>query len=329
MKIFVTGGAGYIGSHVVKLLGQEGHDIVVYDNLSTGHEWAVLYGKIVKGDLTNMQLLERTIKDFSPDSVMHFAASIQVEESVREPLKYYQNNLANTLNLLIAMDKNNIPLLIHSSTAAVYGTPETIPIDESTPLCPINPYGDSKMMAENILRVSANVSNLKYIALRYFNAAGADPDGKLGQSYKESTHLITRALKTAKGELDKLTIYGTDYDTPDGTCVRDYIHVADIALAHISALHCLLKTDKIEDGNNHALNCGYGHGFSVREVVAMAKKVTGVDFTVEESARRPGDAPLIIASCEKIKKHTDWKPQHDDLEHIIKTAWMWEKKSCG
>jgi UDP-glucose 4-epimerase len=327
MKIFVTGGAGYIGSHVVSLLGQDGHEVVVYDNLSSGHQWSVLYGKLVKGDLADQQLLSRTISDFSPAAVMHFAASIQVEESIRCPLLYYQNNVANTLNLLKVTVENNVPYFIYSSSAAVYGIPETVPVDESASLCPINPYGTSKVMVENILQDLANASGLKYIALRYFNAAGADPDGRLGQSYKKSTHLITRALKAAKGELDRLIIYGTDYDTPDGTCIRDYIHVMDIAGAHSSALHYLIAIGNGEIGSGNALNCGYGHGFSVREVVDMVKKVTGIDFKVEEADRRPGDAPLIIASAENLKKYTGWKPQYDDLEYIIKTAWMWEKKS--
>jgi UDP-glucose 4-epimerase len=326
MKIFVTGGAGYIGSHIVKLLGKEGHDILVYDNLSTGHEWAVLYGRLVKGDLADLPLLRRIIKDFSPDAVMHFAASIQVEESVREPLKYYQNNVANTLNLLTAMNENNVPLFIYSSTAAVYGTPEIMPVDESAPLIPINPYGASKVIVENILQDSAKASGLKYIALRYFNVAGGDPDGQLGQAYKEATHLITRALKTAKGEFDKLLVYGTDYNTPDGTCIRDYIHVSDIAGAHICALNYLTKAELHGTGNGSVMNCGYGHGFSVREVVTMTKKVTGIDFKVEEAARRPGDPPLLIANSDKLKKNTGWTAQYDDLEFIIKTAWEWEKK---
>jgi UDP-glucose 4-epimerase len=326
MKIFVTGGAGYIGSHVVKLLGKEDHDILVYDNLSSGHEWAVLYGRLVRGDLADFLLLRRTIKEFSPDAVMHFAASIQVEESVRKPLMYYQNNVANTLNLLSAMNEYDVPFFIYSSTAAVYGIPEIIPVDESAPLKPINPYGASKVIVENILQDSAKVSGLKYIALRYFNVAGGDPDGLLGQAYNEATHLITRALKTAKGEFDKLLIYGTDYNTPDGTCIRDYIHVSDIAGAHICALNYLIKTELRGAGNGSVMNCGYGHGFSVREVVTMIKKVTGIDFQVEEAARRPGDPPLLIANSEKLKKNTGWTAQYDNLEFIIKTAWEWEKK---
>jgi UDP-glucose 4-epimerase len=326
MKIFITGGAGYIGSHIVKLLGKEGHDILVYDNLSSGHEWAVLYGRLIKGDLADLQLLRHTIKHFLPNAVIHFAASIQVEESMRQPLKYYQNNVVNTINLLSAMNENNVPLFIYSSTSAVYGRPEIIPVNESTPLKPINPYGASKVIIENILQDLAKYSGLKSIALRYFNVAGADPDGQLGQSYKEATNLITRALKTAKGEFGKLLVYGTDYNTPDGTCIRDYIHVSDIASVHICALNYLMKTELPGPVDGSAMNCGYGHGFSVRQVVTMIKKVTGIDFKVEESARRTGDAPLLIANSDKLKINTGWKEQYDDLEFIIKTAWEWEKK---
>ena len=281
MKILVTGGAGYIGSHVVKMLGENGHDVTVYDNLSTGHEWAVLYGRLVKGDLADLSLLDKTIKEAKPDTVFNFAASIQVEESMRRPLLYYRNNFANTMGLLQVMTDNGVNYLIHSSTAAVYGTPDRMPVDETTPLNPINPYGSSKAMIERALSDLAAAKDFRYAALRYFNVAGADPDGKLGQVYKEATHLITRALKTAKGEFQKLLIYGTDYPTPDGTCVRDYIHVKDLAAAHLCALDYLYRT-----GGAGVMNCGYGHGASVREVVDAAKRVTGIDFPVEQTGRR-------------------------------------------
>jgi UDP-glucose 4-epimerase len=325
MRILVTGGAGYIGSHTVKLLGQEGHDVVVFDNLSTGHDWAVLYGDLVVGDLAHTNLLKRTIKNFSPDVVMHFAASIQVEESTRRPLLYYQNNVANTLNLLNVMLENRISRFLYSSTAAVYGIPAKVPVDETAPLCPINPYGASKVMVENILGDLARASGLKYIVLRYFNVAGADPEGQLGQVSKDATHLIMCALKTAKGEFSKLALYGTDYDTPDGTCVRDYVHVTDLAAAHLYALQYLLVDEKPELRHN-VMNCGYGHGFSVKEVIRVVKQVTGVDFLVEQKPRRPGDAPLIIANSDKIRMNIGWKPQYDNLEFIVKTAWEWENK---
>ena len=321
MRIFVTGGAGYIGSHVVKALGKEGHELLVYDNLSTGHEWAVLSGRLLRGDLAVRTAIREALRDFRPEAVMHFAASIQVEESVREPLAYYRNNVVHTLNLLEAMRETGTARFLYSSTAAVYGIPETIPVDERAPLRPINPYGASKVMVEQVLADLAAAGDFRYCALRYFNVAGADPEGRIGQAYRDATHLITRALKTAKGESPKLSIYGTDYPTPDGTCVRDYIHVDDLASAHLSALDRLMRTGKTE-----IMNCGYGNGYSVREVVNIARKVTGVAFAVEESGRRAGDPPALVADSRRIRKLTGWKPLHDDLEFIIRTAWEWEKK---
>jgi UDP-glucose 4-epimerase len=319
MKILVTGGAGYIGSHVVKMLGEKGHDITVYDNLSTGHDWALLYGKLIRGDLADRGLLEKTVKELRPDAVIHFAASIQVEESVRKPLLYYRNNMANTLNLLESVADSGVTHFIYSSTAAVYGIPEKIPVDEGAPLKPINPYGASKVMIERVLEDVAHTADFTYVALRYFNVAGADPGGRIGQAYKEATHLITRALKTAKGESEKLLIYGTDYPTPDGTCIRDYIHVEDLAEAHLRALDYLR-----DEGRSDRMNCGYGHGFSVREVVDTAKKVTGVDFRVEETGRRAGDPPALIADSRLLRDRTGWQPRYDDLTFIIGTAWEWE-----
>ena len=320
MKIFVTGGAGYVGSHVVKALGETGHEVLTYDNLSTGHEWAVLYGTLVKGDLADEALLERTVKEFAPDAVIHFAAFIQVEESVREPLKYYRNNVANSLTLLDVLQRNGINNFVYSSTASVYGEPEKIPIEESAPLNPINPYGVTKVMVERVLSEMSAANNFRYIALRYFNVAGADPQGRIGQAYKDATHLITRALKTAKGELRKLMIFGTDYPTPDGTCIRDYIHVDDLARAHLKALDYLIREKKSD-----TMNCGYGHGFSVKEVVAASRRVTGIDFPVEETGRRAGDPPAVVADSTKLQRLTGWRPHYDDLEFIIETAWNWER----
>jgi UDP-glucose 4-epimerase len=301
------------------MLGEKGHDITVYDNLSTGHDWALLYGKLIRGDLADRGLLEKTVKELRPDAVIHFAASIQVEESVRKPLLYYRNNMANTLNLLESVADSGVKHFIYSSTAAVYGIPEKIPVDEGAPLKPINPYGASKVMIERVLEDVAHTADFTYVALRYFNVAGADPGGRIGQAYKEATHLITRALKTAKGESEKLLIYGTDYPTPDGTCIRDYIHVEDLAEAHLRALDYLR-----DEGRSDRMNCGYGHGFSVREVVDTAKKVTGVDFRVEETGRRAGDPPALIADSRLLRDRTGWQPRYDDLTFIIGTAWEWE-----
>ena len=321
-KILVTGGAGYIGSHVVKLLGKNGYEVLTYDNLSTGHRRAVLYGDLIKADLADKETLRKVFKEFKPDAVMHFAASIVVPESVKNPLKYYKNNVVNTINLLEAMEEFGVKNFIFSSSAAVYGIPEKIPISENAPLNPINPYGETKATVERILRDLANSrDNFRYVSLRYFNVAGADPKGKIGFAYPKSTHLIIKALKVAKGEIEKLEIYGTDYPTPDGTCIRDYIHVMDIAEAHLIALEYLL-----DGGESDVFNCGYGHGFSVKEVVETVKKVTGREFKVIEADRRPGDPPFLVADNSKIKKKLQWKPKYDDLEFIIKTAWDWEKK---
>jgi len=321
MRILVTGGAGYIGSHAVKALGRAGHELCVFDNLSTGHEWAVLSGKLVRGDLEDRAAIESVLKEFRPEAVMHFAAYIQVEESVRAPLKYYRNNVANSLNLLEAVRANGVGRFIYSSTAAVYGIPEHIPVRETAPLLPINPYGMTKVMIERVLADLAAATDFRYVALRYFNVAGADPGGELGQAYREATHLITRALKTAHGEFAKLYIYGTDYPTPDGTCIRDYIHVDDLAEAHVQALDHLFGT-----GQSDVMNCGYGSGYSVREVVETAKRVTGIDFPVEETGRRAGDPPALVADSTKLMQATGWKPKFNNLEYIIKTAWEWEKK---
>jgi UDP-glucose 4-epimerase len=321
MKIFVTGGAGYIGSHVVKALGEAGHDVLIYDNLSSGHEWAVLHGRLVKGDLADAELLDRTVKGFMPDAVIHFAAFIQVEESVREPLMYYRNNVSNSLTLLDILRRNGINNFVYSSTAAVYGSPDRVPVEETAPLNPINPYGATKVMVERVLSEMSAANDFRYIALRYFNVAGADTQGRIGQAYKDATHLITRALKTAKGESKKLMIFGTNYPTPDGTCIRDYIHVDDLAQAHLKALDYLIREQKSD-----TMNCGYGHGFSVMEVVEASKRVTKIDFTVEETDRRAGDPPALVANSTKLQTLTGWLPKHDDLDFIIQTAWNWEQK---
>ena len=321
MKILVTGGAGYIGSHMVKALGEKGeYDIVVYDNLSTGHRDSLLFGRLLIGDLADMQALDALFSAERFDAVMHFAAHIVVEESVRNPIKYYRNNFANALNLIEMCTRYNVTKFIFSSTAAVYGIPEKVPVTEDALLLPINPYGASKLMVEQALRDVSLSSDLRYVALRYFNVAGADPMSRIGQRYKEATHLITLSLRTALGLKDELNVFGTDYDTPDGTCIRDYIHVDDLIKAHMLALGYLLAGNK-----SRVFNCGYGHGYSVREVVEKVKQVTGVDFRVNETARRAGDPPSLIADSSRIRGELGWRPDHDDLEYIIRTAWQWEK----
>ncbi len=324
-RIFVTGGAGYIGSHVVKALGVAGYPVLSYDNFSTGNRWAVLHGDLVEGDLADWEKLRTVLADYRPAAVIHFAASIEVGESMGQPLKYYRNNTVHALNLLEAVREMKIGRFIFSSTAAVYGIPDSIPVAETAPLAPINPYGASKMMSERLLAdLAAANDDFRYIALRYFNVAGADPQSRIGQDYKNPTHLITRALKTALGVFPRLEVFGTDYPTPDGTCIRDFIHVDDLASAHLVALEALLN------GRDSAIyNCGYGHGASVREVLDAARRVTGIGFPVIEGPRREGDPPALIADCDRIRKELAWVPRHDDLEFIIRTAWDWEQALAG
>jgi UDP-glucose 4-epimerase len=327
LRVFVTGGAGYIGSHAVLALGEAGHEVLTYDNLSTGRREAVLQGALVVGDLADRALLQRTLQAFRPDAVIHFAASIEVGESVRDPLKYYRNNSANALNLLEAVRAAGIGRFLFSSTAAVYGNPSVVPVNEDAQLAPINPYGASKLVTERMLAdLAAADPAFRYVALRYFNVAGADPLVRLGQDYANPTHLITRALKTALGIYPRLDIFGTDYPTPDGTCIRDYIHVSDLARAHVDALDYLHDADAAAPHPVQVCNCGYGHGFSVREVVAMAKAVTGVDFPVTEVDRRAGDPAELVAASERARRLLHWQPLHDDLEFILRTAWQWELK---
>jgi len=320
MRILVTGGAGYIGSHIVKALGENGFQPVTYDNLSTGNKWAVLFGDFIQGNLSDKASLKSVLDKYCPDAVIHLAASIQVNESVKNPLKYYRNNVINTINLLETMKEARVNKFIFSSSATVYSTSAAIPIVETAPLGPINPYGHSKLMIEQVLKDLSLSDDFKYIALRYFNVAGADATGRIGQAYKEATHLITLALKTAMGERECLNIFGTDYPTDDGTCIRDYIHVDDLAKAHLLALRHLLQ-----GGKSVVFNCGYGHGFSVREVVEVTKKVTGRDFRTKDTGRRAGDLPVSIADCSKLKSDLNWEPTLDNLEQIIITAWEWEK----
>ncbi|NSW81706.1 MAG: UDP-glucose 4-epimerase GalE [Syntrophothermus sp.] len=319
--ILVTGGAGYIGSHVVKALGQAGYDVVVYDNLSTGHEWAVLYGKLIRGDVRDQEALDKVFKQHSIDAVMHFAAHIVVPESVRQPLKYYLNNVTGSLSLLEAMKRNGLRKFIFSSSAAVYGIPDKIPITEENRLDPINPYGQTKAVVEKVLADMAYAQDLDYVALRYFNVAGADPQARIGEGKEDATHIITMCVRTAAGLRPCLEIFGTDYPTPDGTCIRDYIHVDDLAQAHLLALEHLLA-----GGKSRVYNCGYSRGYSVLQVVEAAKKVTGVDFPVKYSGRREGDPPALVAGATKLQAELGFTPRYDNLDYIIETAWRWEQK---
>ncbi|MBV1898945.1 MULTISPECIES: UDP-glucose 4-epimerase GalE [Cycloclasticus] len=320
-SILVTGGAGYIGSHVVKLLGERGENIIILDDLSTGFEHSILYGKFIQGNTGDKKLVDRILQQHNIDSVLHFAAHTIVPESVENPLKYYENNTCCTRNLLECCSKAGIKNIIFSSTAAVYGELETGFASEETPTAPINPYGSSKLMSEQMIRDLSKATELNHVILRYFNVAGSDPDGKIGQSTKNATLLIKVAAEVAAGKREKLFVFGTDYPTPDGTGIRDYIHVSDLAEAHINALDYLRN-----NGESTTLNCGYGHGFSVKEVINAINEEHGVPICVEEKPRRAGDPPELISVAEKIRQTIGWQPQYDDLNLIVKTSLAWEKK---
>ena len=319
--ILVTGGAGYIGSHVVKQLAARGARVIVLDNLSTGFRESVIGGELVEGDTGDMTLVRRILEEYGIRSVLHFAAHIVVPESVADPMKYYGNNTCNTRNLLACCAEAGVERFIFSSTAAVYGIPEEIPIAEDTPVRPINPYGSSKLMSEWMLRDLGAASGLRYVILRYFNVAGADPEGWIGQSTPEATHLIKVACQVLTGRRARIEIFGTDYPTPDGTCIRDYIHVDDLADAHLKALDYLAA-----GGDSTILNCGYGHGYSVREVLDAVQRVSGAPLAMVESGRRPGDPPALTANSERIRQTLGWAPRHDDLDFIVETALRWERK---
>lgn len=319
--VLVTGGAGYIGSHVVRQLAEAGENVVVLDNLSTGFADAVLYGELIVGDTGDRQLVRRILDEHRIEAVMHFAAHTVVPESVRDPLKYYANNTVNSRTLLECCHEAGVRHFVFSSTAAVYGMPESGLATEETPTNPINPYGRSKLMTEWMLRDLAEASDMNYVAFRYFNVAGSDPQARIGQSTPNATLLIKVACEAAAGKRSAIQIFGTDYPTPDGTGVRDFIHVEDLADAHLRGLDYLRA-----GGESGVFNCGYGHGYSVREVLEAVERVTGRKLMIEEAPRRPGDPPQLIADAKRLRKTLQWRPRHDDLDFIVKTAWNWERR---
>ena len=325
--ILVTGGAGYIGSHAASALKKAGYEVIILDNLSYGHQEIVdnvLQVKLIIGDTSDRAALDELFTTHKIDAVMHFAAYIAVGESVKEPGKYYRNNVASTLNLLEAMLAHEINKIVFSSTCAVYGMPKEVPMTENHPHNPLSPYAASKDMVEQILRDFDTAFNLKSVAFRYFNACGADPGGLLGEDHSPETHLIPLALLTALRKRESLYIFGTDYDTPDGTCVRDYIHVNDLADAHVLGLKYLLA-----GGESDVFNLGNGNGFSVREVIETAREVTGLEIPALESDRRMGDAPILVGSSKKVKQKLGWNPNYADLKKIISHAWQWHQKRHG
>jgi len=320
--LLISGGAGYIGGHVVRQLTESGHRVIVYDNLSTGSEKTLIHGEeLVVADLSDEARLEKTLRDYRIKTVLHFAASIIAPESVSKPLDYYGNNTCNTMRLLKACASTGVEKFIFSSTAAVYGMPDSGIAAEDSTTVPINPYGTSKLMSEWMLRDTALAHGLRYVALRYFNVAGADPEGRMGQRVKEATHLIKVCCQAALGKRSSVSIFGTDYPTPDGTGIRDYIHIEDLASAHLAALSYLER-----GGESTTLNVGYGRGSSVREVIDVVQRVTGVRFPVEEAPRRPGDPAMLVARAERIRQTVDWSPRYADLETIVADAWRWEQR---
>ncbi len=322
MAILVCGGAGYIGSHINKLLNREGYETIVFDNLVYGHRKAVKWGIFEQGDLKNIEDIERVFQKYQIDAVFHFAAYAYVGESVQEPEKYYYNNVANTLNLLHVMKKYGCNKIVFSSTCATYGEPEKVPITEDMPQNPINPYGATKLMMERILKDYHKAYGLQFVVLRYFNAAGADPEGDIGESHSPETHIIPLVLDAASGKREDIKVFGTDYDTPDGSCVRDYIHVYDLATAHLLALHHLEQ----EKGSDF-FNLGNELGTSVLEVIKSVKKVTGKKFKVTLSDRRPGDPAKLVGSSEKAQRVLGWKPIYGDINTIVEHAWKWHEKA--
>jgi len=324
MRVLVVGGAGYIGSHMVKMLLGAGHTVITLDNLSSGHRDAVLGGSFVEGDLADTECLNRVFEQHKPEAVMHFASYIQVGESVRKPDIYYRNNVTNTLNLLDAMLKFDVKKFIFSSTAAVFGEPDYVPIDEAHPNRPLNPYGRSKWMIEQVLADYDKAFDLRSVCLRYFNAAGADPEGQLGERHDPETHLIPLILQAASGRRDNIQVFGRDYDTPDGTCIRDYIHIVDLCSAHLAALEYLNQ-----GGVSDRFNLGNGSGFSVQEVIDAVQNVSGKQVTVLNGPRREGDPARLVADAKRARSILAWQPTYTALDTIVSHAWQWELKQLN
>jgi UDP-glucose-4-epimerase GalE len=322
--VLVTGGAGYIGSHTAKELSRAGYPVVVYDNLSRGHRWAVQWGPLIEGDLHDEERLKQTLIEHRIEAVLHFAALIAVGESMEVPEVYFHNNVGGTLCLLNAMRAANVRKLVFSSTAGVYGIPEIVPIEETTPTIPLSAYGDSKLMVEKILHWEGVCHGLNWAALRYFNAAGGDADGETGEDHHPETHLIPRLLHAAQGISEACPVFGSDYPTPDGTCIRDYIHVTDLADAHVKALKYLEN-----GGASVAMNLGTGDGYSVREILTAAEKAVGRPIPVVHQPRRPGDPPRLIAAAGRAQQVLGWKPTRSSIENILSTAWAWQEKHAS
>ncbi len=318
MRVLVTGGAGYIGSHTAKALARSGYEPLVLDNFSAGHRWAVKWGPLVDGDLADTALLRELLATYKVEAAIHFAAHAYVGESVASPRKYFRNNVANTLNLLEALQDGGVRHIVFSSTCATYGVPETLPIREGQPQDPINPYGESKRLVERVLDWFGRAYGLGWMALRYFNAAGADPDGEIGEAHYPETHLIPIAIQCAIGQQPSMQIYGTDHPTPDGTAIRDYVHVSDLAEAHVLALRHLL-----DGGTSMALNLGTGKGHSVREVITAVESVSGRHVPFQEAAKRPGDPPILIADAKAAQQILGWQPKLSTLDTIVETSWRW------
>jgi len=324
MRVLVAGGAGYIGSQTAKALARAGHEPVVYDNLSSGHRWAVKWGASVEGDLADTRLLAATLKTHRVEAILHFAASIEVGESVENPRKYFWNNVVNTLRLLDAALEEGVQAIVFSSSAAVYGNPEKIPIPEYHPARPVNPYGETKLMMERALGAYGAAYGIRWVALRYFNAAGADLDGELGEEHNPESHLIPLVIQAALGRRPHVEVYGTDYPTPDGTAIRDYIHIVDLADAHVRALEYLAR-----GGGSMALNLGTGTGHSVRDVIAAVGRMCEGRVPFRDAPRRAGDPPILVADPARAMEVLNWKPQYAGLDSIVESAWKWHSKSTS